>query len=302
MWPTDTVGAMTDRHEGIELREPSSGAVVRRELESATVRVVRPTKRRLKLRDLQRDRQVIQVLAARDFKVKYKQSIFGPLWLVFQPLALLAAFLVAFRGLADVQSGTSYIPFALVGLSAWAFFQASMTIGTASVMTNGSLVRFTPCPRLAFPVAAIIASLPAYAVTMVGALVAAAAAGILSPRLLLLPLGLLWLFLLTAGLVAFTSSLTVRYRDLISAMPFLLQVGVFLAPVGYPISELSPTVRALVDLNPLTGLMEGWRWMVLSGYDPSVEPIAISLVLTPLIAICGWLIFSRLETTMADEI
>ena len=69
---------------------------------------------------------------------------------------------------------------------------------------------------------------------------------------MLLPLGMVWLFLLTAGVVAITSALTVRYRDILSAMPFLLQVGLFLAPVGYPLSELGPTVRALVDLNPLT--------------------------------------------------
>ena len=78
------------------------------------------------------------MLAARDFKVKYKQSLLGPLWLFFQPLALLAAFLVAFQGLADVESGTPYMPFALVGLSVWAFFQASMTIGTAAFITNSS--------------------------------------------------------------------------------------------------------------------------------------------------------------------
>lgn len=273
-----------------------------RELEVPTVRVVKAVKRRLRLRDFYRDRQVIGVLAARDFKVKYKQSLLGPLWLVFQPLALLAAFLVAFQGLADVQSGTPYIPFAMVGLSVWAFFQASMTIGTASVITNGMLVRFTPCPRLAFPVAAIIASLPSYGVAIVGALTAAIATGTLSARALLLPFGLVWLFLLTAGVVAITSALTVRYRDLISAMPFLLQVGLFLAPVGYPLRELGSTVRSLVDLNPLTGVMEAWRWMVLDGYQPSFEPIGVSLVLTPVIAAIGWRFFSRLETTMADEI
>ena len=114
--------------------------------------------------DLYRDLPVIQVLAARDFKVKYKQSLLGPLWLVFQPLALLAAFLVAFRGLADVQAGVPYTVFALVGLSVWAFFQAAMTIGAASLVSNVTLVRFTPCPRLAFPIAGILASLPAWAV------------------------------------------------------------------------------------------------------------------------------------------
>src|SRR5829696_8603685 len=104
-------------------------------LESPEVRRIRPTKRRVKLADFYRDAPVIRVLAARDFKVKYKQSLLGPLWLFFQPLALLAGFLIAFRGLADVESGTPYVPFALVGLSAWAFFQAAMTIGTAAFIT-----------------------------------------------------------------------------------------------------------------------------------------------------------------------
>jgi lipopolysaccharide transport system permease protein len=272
-------------------------------LESDTVRRIVPVKRRLRVSDLLRDMPVVRVLAARDFKVKYKQSVLGPLWLVFQPLALLAAFLVAFRGLADVGSaGVPYTVFALVGLTAWAFFQASMTIGTASLITNIQLVRFTPCPRIAFPIAAIIASLPSFAVTGGAAVIAAALAGALSPRVVLLPLGLVWLFLLTAGLVALVSAFAVRFRDMISAMPFLLQVGLFLAPVGYPLSELSPTVRVLVDLNPLTGVIEGMRWMVLSGYQPSFEPIGVSLAATAAIASVGWLVFTRAETTMADQI
>jgi lipopolysaccharide transport system permease protein len=274
-----------------------------RPLESAVVQRIVPTKRRLRVSDLFRDLPVVRVLAARDFKVKYKQALLGPLWLVFQPLALLAAFLVAFRSLAAVDTfGIPYAVFALVGLSAWAFFQAAMTIGTASLVGNITLIRFTPCPRLAFPIAGLIASLPSYAVTVAGALVAAAATGVLSPRALLLPIGLVWLFLFTIGVVAITASLTVRFRDTLSAMPFLLQVGVFLAPVGYPLADLNETVRILVDLNPLTGIIESWRWMMLSGYQPSFEPIGISLVATAAVVVAGWAIFSRIETTMADEI
>jgi homopolymeric O-antigen transport system permease protein len=85
-------------------------------------------------------------------------------------------------------------------------------------------------------------------------------------------------------------------------MPFLLQVGVFLAPVGYPLAELSDVPRILVDLNPLTGIIESWRWMMLSGYTPSFEPIGVALAITPVVVLAGWMTFARMETTMADEI
>jgi ABC-type polysaccharide/polyol phosphate export permease len=271
--------------------------------ESTAVKVIAPAKRRLRVGDLLREGDVIRVLAARDFKVKYKQSLLGPAWLVFQPLALLAAFFIAFRGLGDVQtSGISYAAFTLVGLSVWAYFQASMTIGAASVITNMNYVRFTPCPRPAFPLAALIASLPACLVTIVGALAVAIPSDPVSPRILLLPLGMLWLVALTAGVVAIASSVAVRYRDIISALPFLLQVGVFLAPIGYSLPGLSDGVRTLVYLNPLTGLIEAWRWMFFAGYHPSPGPIVLSLAATGALLVSGWLLFSRLETTMADEI
>jgi lipopolysaccharide transport system permease protein len=284
-------------------QDPAMHLETLHELEDPGIRIIKPAKRRIHLGDVFRDAAVIRVLAARDFKIKYKQSLLGPLWLFFQPLALLGAFLVAFQGIADVQSaGVPYAVFALVGLSAWAFFQAAMTIGTASIIGNFHLIRFTPCPRLAFPVAAMIASLPSFVVTAVGALVAAALTGYLSVRALLLPFGLVWLFLLTGGLVAISAALAVRFRDILSALPFLLQVGLFLAPIGYALADLGDTVRALVSLNPLTGLIEAWRWMMLSGYEPSFEPIAISLGLTAFLAGFGWYVFSSLEATMADDI
>lgn len=289
-------------HESTPI-SPSAHVLSDEHLEDASAWIIKPARRRLRLRDLRRQGAVIRVLAARDFKIKYKQSLFGPLWLIFQPLALLAAFVVAFNGLADVAtSGVPYIPFALVGLMPWAFFQASMTIGAASVLTNAGFVRYTPCPRSAFPIAAIIASIPALGVTAVGAFAATAGTGYLSLRALLLPVGLLWLLILVAGVVGITSALAVRYRDIINALPFLLQVAVFFAPIGYSLAGLSSTVRSIVGINPLTGIIESLRWMMLDGYSPSVEPILVSLTLTPLIAWAGWRVFTRLETTMADDI
>jgi lipopolysaccharide transport system permease protein len=271
--------------------------------EDVVERVIVPAKSRLKLRDLYRDIPVVRVLAGRDFKVKYKQSLLGPLWLVIQPLALLLAFFVAFRSLADVQTaGIPYALFALTGLCVWAFFQAAMTMGTASLISNYHLVRLTPCPRLAFPVASLVASLPALAITVVATLLVAIVLGELSPRVLLLPIAAAWLFLFTAGVVALSSAITVRFRDMLNILPFLLQVGVFVSPVGYPRSALGPNVQWIVDLNPLTGIIETWRWMVLPVESLPLRPVAISIAETALLLVFGWFVFSRLEVKMADEI
>ena len=272
-------------------------------LASQVERIIRPAKRRLRARDLPSYVPVIRTLASRDLKIRYKQSMLGPLWLVFQPLALLAAFVVAFRGLADVETaGVPYAVFALAGLSVWAFFQAAMTIGTASLVSNMNFVRFTPCPRPTFPIASVVASLPAFAVTASGAILLAAATGHIGARVVLMPLLVIWLVALTLGFVGLSSALAARFRDITSALPFLLQVGLFLAPVGYPLADLSDTVRAIVSLNPLTGVIEGWRWMMLAGYTPSIEPIISSLVGTAVIVVLSWRLFTRLETTMADTI
>jgi homopolymeric O-antigen transport system permease protein len=272
-------------------------------LEWPEERLIKPCKRRVRIRDLVGDLAVVRVLAARDLKVKYKQSLLGPLWLFFQPLALLAGFLVAFQHFAGVKvSGQPYAVFVLVGLSAWSYFQAAMTIGTASLVTNMNLVRYTPCPRLAFLSSSVISSLPTYAVTATGAFVATAATGHLSARVLLLPVVLLWLALLTLACIAILGTLTVRYRDVTSALPFLLQVGVFLAPVGYPLSQLSPGVRAIVELNPIAGVIEASRWVMLSGYKPAVTAILVALGVTAVLAAFAWWFFSLRETTMADDI
>lgn len=271
-------------------------------LESDVIRDIVPARRRLRLAHVPGSLPVIAVLAARDFKAKYKQSVLGPLWLVIQPLALFAGFLVAFRGRSSVGGGIPYVVFSLSGLAVWSFFQAALMIGTASLITNYSLLRFTPCPRLAFPVAALIASLPAVVVPGIAAVVAAALSGTLSVRALLLPLGYVWLFVFTMGVVGLSSSLAVRFRDISNVLPFALMLSLFIAPVGYPLAGLSHSLRTVIYLNPLTGVLEACRWLTISNYHPSVLAICLSLATTAAVLTLGWRVFTRLETTFADEI
>jgi lipopolysaccharide transport system permease protein len=177
-----------------------------------------------------------------------------------------------------------------------------MIAGTSSIISNGALVRKTACPRFAFPIASLLACLPSFLIPFSVSIVAALVAGRGSVRLLLLPVAALWLFVLTAGIVALSSAITVRFRDLMQALPFLLQVGAFLVPVGYPVATLSGTLRLLVSLNPLTGAIEAWRWVVLRADHIYMPSIYLSLGFGVLLVAAGWRVFGRMEVKMADVI
>jgi lipopolysaccharide transport system permease protein len=261
-----------------------------------------PVRSRIRLRELRSYLPMVRVLAIRDLKAKYKQSVLGPVWVVFQPVALLGAFAVGFREVAHVDTGAvPYGVFVLPALAVWAYFQATIMMCTGSVVNAYALVRWTACPRLALPLASLAANLPSFAIPAIPAIVAAAASGLLSVRVLLLPLCVVWMFLFVAVCGALLAAVAVRARDVLSAVPFLLQVTLFLSPVGYPTSSLSGALHTLISLNPLTGLIDAWRWVIL-GVPVNVLPVTASLVLTGLLTVIAWCVFARLEVSMADYI
>lgn len=247
--------------------------------------------------------EIVSVLAVRDFRAKYKQSLLGPIWLVLQPAALLAAFVLAFRQVATFDtSGVPYLVFVLIGLGAWTFFQQTLNMGGTSLVSNTGLISKTPCPRIAFPLASLAACSPSLLLPLVCGTVGALASDKLSARVVLLPLPILWLAVLTFASVTLVSAITVRIRDAMAVLPLILQVGVFFSPIGYPTSHLSAGVRAALALNPLTGLIESLRWVMLPVPGPSALEVCLSVAVTLLIAGCGWLVFSRSEATMADVV
>jgi lipopolysaccharide transport system permease protein len=263
---------------------------------------IQPARSRVQLRDLLVNGPVIRVLAARDLKAKFKQSLLGPVWILIQPLSLLGAYVVGFHGVAKV--GTDHVPyavFALAGISIWSYFQATLVAGTASIVSNGALVMKTACPRSAFPAAALLSNAPSFLIPFVASLIATILTGLASPRMLLLPIPALWAMLITAGVISITSAVTVRFRDLIQAVPFLLQFGAFVVPVGYAISTLSPGLRFVVSLNPLTGVFEAWRWAMF-GTQPYMPSVYIALGLGVILFWLGWRLFARMEVRMADVI
>jgi lipopolysaccharide transport system permease protein len=241
-------------------------------------------------------------LAKRDLKARYKQSLLGPAWVIFQPLALLAAFSIGFRSVAHVETGgVPYALFALTGLIVWTYFQAVAMVAAGSIVNNYQLVRWTACPRLTLPLATLVSNLPSFAVPFIAALIAAGLSGYLWLGTLIVPALFLWLVMLVGAFALFLSALSVRARDMLSVLPFLLQVTLFLCPIAYDTAQLSPVLRTLIALNPLTGLIEAWRWAVL-GVSPSIAAVAISLGLTAAGVAVAWRLFVRLEVRMADEI
>jgi lipopolysaccharide transport system permease protein len=262
-----------------------------------------PVGRRIGLRDVPRYGPVIRVIAMRDLRAKYKQSLLGAFWVVGQPLAFLAAVVIGFGSI--VHRPTAHVPytiFALVGLSAWMYFLTAANMATVSLIGNFHLVRRTQCPRLALPVAGLIANLPQLAVTVGASVIMAAAYGAVSIRLLLLPVAVAWLLLFTAGVVLNTSALAVRYRDIGTGLPVAFQLGLFVSPVAYPLTVLSKSIRTLVAFNPITGMVETWRWVILTGPRPDLLPFVVTIVFTFLALAIGWRVFGRLEVTMADDI
>jgi ABC-type polysaccharide/polyol phosphate export permease len=284
--------------EAIVATSPSSAVAAA----PAQVVVRKPSNARLRLRDVATYGPLVRALASRDLKARYKQSVLGPAWVVFQPLALLAAFSVGFRSVAHVQTGgVPYVLFALAGLVVWTYFQAVTMVAAASIVNNYQLVRWTACPRLTLPLATLVSNLPSLVIPLTAALIAAGAEGYLWAGTLLVPVLFLWMLVLVGATALFLSALSVRARDVLSVLPFVLQVAVFLAPVAYSTGQLSPLLRTLISINPLSGLIDAWRWALL-GVAPNMTAVGISLGLTLAGALAAWFFFARLEVRMADEI
>ena len=265
-------------------------------------RVLSPTNRRARLRDIVTSWPVARVIGARDIKVKYKQSALGPIWLVLQPLGILVAITVAFSGVTDVDTGdVPYLAFALVGVTVWTFISTTLAIAPQAMLLNASLVRRSPAPRIAFVTGSLYSNLPQLAIMGTITLIGALTLNGLGPELLTLPLFVAWLLIFTWSVVLLIAPVAARFRDAVAVVPLLIQAGIFLAPIGYPLDSAPDNVKLLLSLNPVSGLTEGWRWAVL-GISPDLTVMAIGGVWTLILLVVGWHMWGRLEVRLADFI
>lgn len=264
-------------------------------------RVLGAVRSRIRVSDVWTTAPVARMIGMRDIKVKYKQAALGPLWLLVAPLGLLAAMIVAFSGVTTVNtSGVPYVPFALVGLTVWSFVQLSLSMGAQAVIANSSLVRRSILPRLSLMTGSLLGNLPPVGVMLVVTLATSAGTGVLPVQALLLPVMMLWLFVFTFGVTLLLSSMAARYRDTVSIIPLVVQAGIFVTPVGYGLKGAPSNIHALLAINPVSGIIEAWRWCLVGLPGPEVGVIAAGLGWTIVLVVLGWRIFGRMEVDFAD--
>ena len=256
------------------------------------------------LGELWRHRELLYFLTWRDIKVRYKQTALGVAWAVLQPLATMAVFSLFFGRLARMPSeGVPYPLFAFAALVPWTFFANGLMQGANSVVLNQNLVTKIYFPRLAIPIATVLAG----AVDLVLSFLLLVALMIyygvpLSPRMLwIVPFSLL--ALTTALGVAFwLAALNVQYRDVRYTVPFLVQFWLFATPIAYPSTLLSEPWRTVYGINPMAGVVEGFRWALLgTGAGPG-GMVAVSAVAALLLMLSGAVYFRRMERTFADVV
>jgi lipopolysaccharide transport system permease protein len=265
------------------------------------VRVSTPMRRRVRLRDMWTSLPVGWMLGWRDMKAKYKQSALGPLWLVLQPLGMLAAITIAFSKVTSVNTGNvPYVVFALVGLAVWTYVQMTITVAPGTLQANQQVVRRSPCPRVAFVTGTLISVLPPLAVVLAASIAAAAISGSLPVEALALPLLVAWLVVLMWGFTLLVTALGGRFRDAVALAPLVVQSGIFLTPVGYPL-DAAGSFATVLAFNPVSGVIEGWRWSLL-GIAPDGFAVGVALVETVVMGLAGWYLFGRMETRFSDYV
>jgi lipopolysaccharide transport system permease protein len=255
----------------------------------------------LPLREMWESRELLYFLVWRDLKVRYKQTVLGATWAVIQPLLTMLIFTVVFGHLARLPSdGVPYPVFAYCALVPWTYFATALTQSSNSLVDQSRLITKVYFPRLLVPLASVIAGLMDLAITTVVLLGMLLYYGIApTPAVLTLPLFVLLAMLTALAVGLWLSALNVRYRDVRHTIPFLIQFWLFATPVAYSSSLVPERWRTVYGLNPMAGVVDGFRWALLGRERPG--PLLLVSVLTVMAtAVGGLFYFRRMERSFAD--
>jgi lipopolysaccharide transport system permease protein len=257
-------------------------------------------------RDLWHYRELLYFLAWRDVKVRYKQTLIGVAWVVLRPLLTMIVLTIVFNRIAGLgqETVTPYALMVMAGVLPWQFFSTALTESGNSLVGNAQMIAKVYFPRIIVPLSSVLAGLVDFAVILL----------LLLPlmawyqywpdwQLLFLPLFVLLGLSITLGAGIALAALNVRYRDVRFIIPFMVQFGLYLSPVGFSVAEIPQDWRWLYDLNPMVGVIEGFRWCLLAGADPlPLTALLNSLLFAAALLWFGVRYFRRVERTFADVI
>lgn len=256
------------------------------------------------LQELWRFRELFYILVWRDVLVRYKQTVFGLAWTILRPLITAGVFALVFGKMVKVPSGgMPHAPFIFVALVPWFFFSSAISDASVSLLAYGGLLSKVYFPRLLIPLVAVT----------VGLIDTAVALTLIVPMLLIFHVDLSWrlvavipltvmVAILALGLGLFAASLNVRYRDTGLILPFLLQLGLYLSPIVFPSALVPLEWRWLYSLNPMVGVIEGFRWAAFPAQHVHLPALWIALVATSLALALGFKYFRTFERGLADMI
>ena len=258
----------------------------------------------LNLNELWLHRDLVYFLIWRDIKVRYKQTVLGAGWAVLQPLLTMTVFSLFFGRLVKVPSdGVPYALFSYVGLVPWTFVANGLMLASNSLVGNANLLTKVYFPRLAIPVAAVTAGMLDFVLAFSLVFVMMAYYGVApNYHILLLPVFLLLAIVVSLGVSLWLAAAHVQYRDIRYILPFLLQFWMFATPIAYPSSLLTQPWRTLYGINPMVGVVEGFRWTLLGVDTAPVGEILMSCTIAVGLLISGAYYFRRMERTFADII
>ena len=259
----------------------------------------------LKLHELWEYRELLYFLTWRDIKVRYKQTVLGAAWAILQPFMTMIVFSLFFGGLAQIPSdGVPYPIFSYAALVPWTFFATGLSMSSNSLVGSANLIKKVYFPRLVIPIATVLSGVIDFVLAFLVLIVLMLFYGILpTANVLFLPLFVLLAFVTALGVGLWLSAMNVQFRDVRYTVPFLTQFWMFITPIAYPSSLIeNDTLRALYAINPMAGVVEGFRWALLGTENAPGPVIIMSSIAAVLLLVSGLFYFRRMEKTFADVV
>jgi lipopolysaccharide transport system permease protein len=256
------------------------------------------------LRELWQRRELVFFLTWRDVKVRYQQTAIGFLWAILQPALTLVIFSIIFGRFARIPSeGIPYPIFAIAGIVPWIFFSTAVTQTSNSLVSSGHLLSKIYLPRLSLPLASALSTAVDFCIAFVLMMAIVLYLGVYpGPRVVLIPVFFFLAFSAALGVGLWLSALNVRFRDVRHAVPFLMQLWMFATPIAYPSSLVPAKWRWIYDVNPMVGVVDGFRMALLNTTQPSGYEISVLVLVAGALLATGYMYFLSVERHFADVV